>query len=199
MKKHFYIILLLFPLLIQSQEFIKGKLITSQSFKNKFPLILASIDGFIERKVLDDNGSFQLRIEKEQPEYTIHFNINDSIVKTYIFKHSWTKRKRFKLISFSKKCDITIKNAIEDRKNDCLKLYVYQEEELTEEDLNIQLKYNFTYILITNEDILNFDCYKKYNHTALRCFILDKDLSRNIINKNTIGIGNAIINGPCLK
>ncbi|TCI91080.1 hypothetical protein [Tenacibaculum sp. M341] len=200
MKRLLYIIILLFiPLTMQSQDSIKGKLFTSHIFKKQFPLILVYVDGFIHRKVIDDDGFFELKIEKEQDEYLIYFEINDSIVKTYNYKHEWTKRKRSKSIAFEKECEIISKSATKDIENDTQKLYVFQVEKLSKKDLEIQMKYNFTYVLVSKDEIHNFDCYKRYNDRIFKCLVLSKDVSKDILNKNTIGIDEASINGPCLN
>ncbi len=200
MKRHLYIIILLFiPLTMQSQGVIKGKFICSESFKKQFPEILVYVDGFKQRKSIDRNGLFELKIEKEQDEYLINFEINNSIVTTYNYKHIYTKRRRYKRISSRRKCLTGTKKAMQDQENNTQKLHVFQAKKLSKKDLEIQMEYNFTYVLVNKDEIHNFDCYKRYNDRIFKCLVLSKDVSKDILNKNTIGIDEASIDGPCLN
>ncbi|WP_299627938.1 hypothetical protein [uncultured Tenacibaculum sp.] len=199
-KRVFYILILVFiPLKIQSQDLIKGLLFISESFKNRFPKVYVSIEGFTQRKLVDQNGFFELKTEKEQDEYLMNFEVNETLFKTYIYKDIWRMRKRPKRISFSRKCIIDRQKALQDQKKNEQKLYVFQTEKLPPEDLNVQLEYNFTYVLVNTDEIHNFDCYKKYNDRIFKCLVLSKDVSKYIINKNTIGLDEANISGPCLR
>ena len=185
--KYLFLIFLFFTLSLYSQNTIKGKLITSESFKEQFPVILVSVDGFSEKSPIDKKGLFELAIEKQQTEYLLNFFINDSLVKKYTYKNEWRRRKRPKSISFTGICSVTQKMVDQDWKSDNLKLYVFQEYELSKNDLRFQKKYNFTYILVSKKDSKNYDCYKNYNKKALKYLVLAKELSLPKLNKNTIG------------
>ncbi|MCH2033217.1 MAG: hypothetical protein MK202_06790 [Tenacibaculum sp.] len=186
MKNILFIIIFL-SININSQNTIKGKLITSQNFKDQFPFVLVSVDGLSEKKLLDKDGLFELRTDKEQSNYLLKFYIDNKVVKTYSYKHSWLKRKRPKSISFTETCSANNKTASQDWKNNSLKIYIYQEDELSKVDIKIQQKYNFNYVLVHKKDYTNYDCYKNYNNRALKYLVLAKELSIKHLNKNTIG------------
>lgn len=180
---------------MQSQGVIKGQFICSESFKKQFPEILVYVDGFIHRKVINNDGSFELKIEREQEEYLINFEINNSIVKTYNYKHEWTKRKRSKSIAFEKECEIISKNATKDIEQNSLKLHVFPEIRLSKRDIKFQKEHNFNYFLINKrEGYKLYKCYKKYNDIALNYLVLSKNLSLKKLNKNTIGIKSFTLN-----
>ncbi len=187
MRKNLAFILFLLPLIIQSQELIRGKVIISECFNKQFPLIEIKVKDFINKTVLDDFGYFQLKIEKPQQQYLLEFYLNDSIIKNYTYKHSFTKMKRPKTISMISNCSISRKKALLDWKNKAAKLYVYQDISLSKEDIKTQKKYRFSYIIITKNDVLNFDCYREYNRKILTNLVLAKKIELKKINKNTIG------------
>ncbi|AUC14629.1 hypothetical protein BTO06_05515 [Tenacibaculum sp. SZ-18] len=198
--KYLFLIFLFFTLSLYSQNTIKGKLITSESFKEQFPVILVSVDGFSGKSTIDKKGLFELPIEKQQTEYLLNFFINDSLVKRYTYKNKWSQRKRPKSISFHGECSITQKMVGQDWKSDKLKLYVFQEYELSQNDLKYQKKYNFTYSLVSKKDSKNYDCYKNYNKKALKYLVLVKELSLQKLNKNTIGKNRfSITDKSCIR
>ncbi|WP_299104862.1 hypothetical protein [uncultured Tenacibaculum sp.] len=185
--KNILLVIFFISLNLNGQNTIKGKLFTSENFKEHFPLINVSIKGFSEKKLIDNNGLFELQIEKEQSDYIINFYINDSIVKTYNYKHVWTKRKKPKSISFVEECTIISKSVRNDYKKNTVKLYVFQKKPLSKKDIKIQKRYNFTYTLVYKKDLKSYDCYKKYNHRAFKYLVLGNKLSLDKINNNTIG------------
>ncbi len=198
MKKFLHILIWL-PFVIHSQNSIRGKLYTSQVFSEHFPQVFASVEGFKEKKLLDKEGLFDLNIEKKQSEYIINFYINDSIVKTYNYQHTWTKRKRSKSISFLEECNV-IKNSVrDDWKTNNMKLYVFRAE-LSKKDIRIQEKYNFKYTVIGKNDSKNFDCFRNYNRKALKYLVMGRELSLKKINKNTIGKNKFSLNDrTCIR
>ena len=198
--KNILLAILFFTLNLYSQNTIKGKLHTSDSFKKEFPIINVSVDGFSEKTTIDTNGLFELNIEKPQTQYLLNFFIGDSLVKTYTYINDWTNRAKPKSISFTEKCSITVKSASKDWKNNDIKLYIYQDDKLLEEDIKFQQKYNFTYVLVNKKDYATYDCYKNYNKRALKYLVLEKELSIKHLNKNTIGKSKFSLNDkPCIQ
>ena len=188
MKKKIAFFLFMLPLIILSQEFIKGNLITSDSFKKQFPLIEVGIENSNQKTIIDATGDFNLKIEKAQQEYTLNFYHDNKVIKVYTYIHSWLLRKKPKSIVLVDNCKKTNKKkASSDWKNRVPKLYIYQKEQLSRKDIRTQKKYNFSYIIIDKEVILDFDCYVEYNRKILSYLILAKKIEINRINKNTIG------------
>lgn len=202
--KYVFLTFLFFTLSLYSQNTIKGKLITSESFKEQFPVMLVSVDGFSEKSPIDKKGLFELPIEKQQTEYLLNFFINDSLVKKYTYKNEWSRRKRPKSISLSGTCFVTNKTASQDWKNKNAKLYVLQQNKLSPHHIKLQKKYGFSYLLINKNNYINYDCFITYNHRIIKNLILSKDiffkdLNQNIVGLNKFNIGDKsiVLNDKC--
>ena len=169
---------------------IRGKLFFSDTFYNKFSLIIVKEKDTKTPIVLDENGEFELIPDENKKIYDLIFTYKNDTLRNFMFKKEWTKRKRHKSISLNEKCSFDKKTALTDLKNNKVKIFLFSrnlnEKEFTKNDKKVEEQYNFKYIYL--ENIEQFDCCLEYNMKILK--ILPLKIGNEFLNKlneNIIG------------
>jgi len=208
MKKILLISLIILSLLktdfgYSQNDTIKGKVVSSISFKKPNGNIYILEKGTTNGTIADSLGFFTLITKKDRINYILEISVGNYDKLEYDYKSEWTKRKKPKSIVVSGKCKINKKKAKQDWKNGEAKLYLFggiAPIENSKKDEKFERKFKVKY-LDFGCDAEIYECISEYNEYIFK--ILDIKFGqkmRKLIRKDIVGFKDYENNqSPCVN